>query len=165
MEDSPSDQHGRVQALSRVVLRILSTAYLGLLSAGSLVAIWTKKFTDVSGGEVFSLVRIPGYAFADTDGLSVLLGIGFVGLLVCTVAAVVITLIQWMGGLNRVVRRVGRVLAVLMLIGASVPVVFTLQAAVSDHFMDPGLGMAFYVPGAVLFAVLMFSGDIDRLRE
>lgn len=153
----------RLAALTRLLLRMHLGACLALLAVGAVAATF---YGTLDGEEIYSsLLTIPGQALTDGDELSTVLGIGFVGLLLCTIAAVLIALSQWHGALGPGARRTGKVVAVLMAIGGLVPVVLTLIAFGSSDSTEPGPAMLYYAPGVALFGYVMFSPTFDELRQ
>lgn len=151
----------RLAAVALIALRLHLVFCGTLLVAGTLVPFAYEKRDD----DEFSinLLTIFGEFDGSGGGEEMAPLIGFAGLALCTVAAVVIVLMQWNGELSPVASRVGKVVGWLMVVGALVPTVLGLST-VEGSRGGPGFGMAFYYPGAILFLYLMYSRTLDRLR-
>src|SRR5699024_566635 len=130
-----------------------------LLVVGSLVPF---QYLDAGTEEAgINLVTIFGVLVDEGDPLVFL--IGFAGLLLCTLAALVIVLLQGDGRRSRNVQAVGKVVGVLMAVGALVPTLVAVLSSRSTEDMAAGPGMAFYYAGTVLFLMLMYSEELDSL--
>lgn len=151
----------QLDAVRRILLRLHLLVCGVLLVAGSRVPFqYLDAGTDEPG---INLVTIFGVLIEEGDPLVFL--IGFAGLLLCTLVALVIVLLQGDGRRSRSVQAVGKVVGVLMAVGALVPTFVAVLSSRSTENTAAGPGMAFYYAGAVLFLMLMHSDDLDALRH
>ena len=132
----------------------------------------TDALGDVEESHVVEHVRLVtapfqefGHGILDHGAADVVLGIGFLGLLLCVVYAVAdCVAMAGSGTIGRGRLRWSQVVCVLMGIGAVVPVIMGVIAHNSDNAGDAGgPAMFVFVPGVVLYGVLLMNGAIGRL--
>lgn len=156
----------RVERLEHLVVQLTCWAACLLLVVGSLLDyITTRDGADEQ--ELTPRLLTTGFHAigyrndeGDTDGFTIVAGIGFLGLLVVTLVVVWLLLAIAAGSTSdRTVRLLGIALT-LMLIGTAVAGLFALLGLSSDE-NDVGWGIVVFAAGGAL-GLALFSRDLRR---
>ncbi|MFB9312175.1 hypothetical protein [Nocardioides plantarum] len=159
----------RVERLEHLVVQVTCWAACLLLVVGSLLDYITAR-NGSDEQEVTPRLLTTGFHAigyrndeGDTDGFTIAVGIGFLGLMVVTLVVVWLLLAIAAGSTSdRTVRLLGIALT-LMLIGTAVAGVFTLIGLGSDDYTgyDVGWGIVVFAAGGAL-CLALFSRDLRR---
>lgn len=151
---------GQLAAVRRTLLRLHLAVCGVLLVAGILVPF---QYQD-AGADDPGLTLVTIFGVLTEEGEPVVFLIGFAGLLLSTLVALAVVLLQWDGRRSPRVQTVGKVVGVLMVVGAVVPA-FAGVLSGTRGAGAAGPGMLFYCAGALVFLVVMYSEELDVLRH
>lgn len=153
----------RVHGLESFLLHSLILVCIFLLLLGIVLVVSEDPNEEVPYS--MRLLTVPFEAMAEAgEPFEWALGIGFLGLLACAVTAVCLASALWGREASLGVDRAGRIVAVLMAIGMWVPVLWAfLTATEGGQDASAGPAMWLFVPGVLIFNLLMFNGYLRGL--
>lgn len=149
-----ADLRARVDALEGLALRVWTATAAAVLILGAFVPFGSEERTDGETGatreQVYSIVA--SIAAMGEGEEAVLFGVGFLGLTLCTLVAVITLFAMWQREGGRALSGTATAVAVLMAIGAVVPLVMSGMLLAEE---EAGPGALIFVGGVILYIVTL----------
>ena len=161
------DLEGRVHTLESIAIRSLTFVAACLLMLGSALPTFTdgRSFDPMTVRLLTAPFAVLGSLGEDEDEqvFGVVMGLVFLVLLACVLTAVGICVAQWRRWAGPGLVLTAQIVAVLLLIGMLVPILLTYGASKPELDDAPGPAVWYFVPGAVVFAVVTFNEHLRQL--